>query len=131
MAEADRIRIEFDGGGDIAETTIDAFRAANADLPEMIEAACAALDRDEVYRDGGGAGPGFTIIKIGDPIDPPDVSEFVEAIRETVEAGDAFNTAHPDLEYPDSDAGLRWRAAFDRLRKLLSDCDHAMEAFGS
>ena len=61
----------------------------------------------------------------------PDVSELVEAIRETVAAGDAYHTAHPGLEYPDSEAGKRWGAAFDRLRELLSDCDHATEAFGS
>lgn len=60
----------------------------------------------------------------------PDISELVEAIRETVAAGDGYNEAHPN-EAPtvDSTAGKRWREAFANLRSLLSDCDKAMEAF--
>ncbi|MGB3415745.1 MAG: hypothetical protein WBA36_03660 [Mesorhizobium sp.] len=63
----------------------------------------------------------------------PDISELVEAIRETVDAGDAYIAAHPDdfATHPDSDAGKRWSAALDRLRAILSDCEKAMEAFGS
>jgi hypothetical protein len=60
----------------------------------------------------------------------PDISELVEAIRETVAAGDGYNAAHPEAKpTEDSPAGKRWREAFAHLRTLLSDCDKAMEAF--
>jgi hypothetical protein len=60
----------------------------------------------------------------------PDVSEIVEVIRETVNAADAYNAAHPDEpRTPDDATGNRWRAAFDRLRALLTEIDTALEAF--
>jgi hypothetical protein len=65
-----------------------------------------------------------------DEAELPDISDLVEAIRETVNAGDAYNAAHPDTaKTEDSPAGKRWLEAFDQLRSLLSDCDKAMEAF--
>lgn len=60
----------------------------------------------------------------------PDISDLVEAIRETVNAADGYSAAHPDAERTeDSPAGERWRKAFSQLRSLLSDCDKALEAF--
>ncbi len=130
MDDMDRIRVEFDDGT-IAEMSLEEFRLANDSSPELVKAACEALNRGETYRDGGGASPAFTVSKLPATNEPPDISELVEAIRDAVEAADAFNAAHPDDEYPDDETGKRWRAAFDRLRALLSDCDKAMEAFGS
>ena len=62
----------------------------------------------------------------------PDISELVEAIRETVKAAEAYNAAYPsELRHRSSHEGQRYCAAFARLTDLLSDCDKAMEAFGS
>jgi hypothetical protein len=60
----------------------------------------------------------------------PDVSDLVDAIRETVNAADAYDAAHPDEpRTPDDATGNRWWDAFDRLRALLTEIDTALEAF--
>jgi hypothetical protein len=65
-----------------------------------------------------------------EPSDPPDISELVEAIREAVNAADAYHDAHPNNPRTiRDDAGTRWLTAFDRLRTLLTEIDTAMEAF--
>lgn len=126
MAPAGRINVAFDDGNSV-EMSIDEFREANELFPEMVEAACEALSRGETYRGGGGASPAFTISRI-EQRELPEISELVDAIRDAVKAADAFNIAHPELEFPDSAAGQDWKSAFERLRQALSVCDKALEA---
>lgn len=129
MDAVKRIKVEFDDGNSV-ELSIEEFREANDYFPEIVAAACEALARGETYRDGGGSGPAFTVSRVEPQPELPDIFDLVDAIRETVNAGDAYNAAHPGAaKTEDSPAGERWRKAFSQLRSLLSDCDKAMEAF--
>lgn len=67
-----------------------------------------------------------------DPAEFPDISEMIEAMREAVCAGDAYNAFHPDeLKTADDEPGRRWDVSFEALRALVAECDAATEAFSS
>lgn len=60
----------------------------------------------------------------------PDISEMVEAIRETVEAANAYQAEFGKQPFDTLPlAGKRFELALADLRSLLSDCDKALEAF--
>lgn len=127
MGAVERVKVEFDDGNSV-EMSIEEFRKANGYMPEIVAAACEALARGKTYRVE--IGRPFTVTRVEPQPELPDISDLVEAIRETVNAGDAYNAAHPGAaKTEDSPAGERWRKAFGQLRSLLSDCDKAMEAF--
>lgn len=91
--------VSFPLDGDDALITADEFAEANADDPDLVSEVLATVERGGVYRGGGGAAVEFSVAAATQEQlaeCPPDVADFVEAVRVVMTVADRLKAGAPE-----------------------------------